>query len=65
VTIVETILKLLGAVFSPEIGVLIEEIKESRRREQSRRLEAAKAKAQDKENPSTRDLQKVAGELSE
>ena len=64
-TILQSILKILGAVFSPEFEVIIEEIQKSRRRDLSRRLEAAKEAAQSKQNPSTRELQKVAGELSE
>lgn len=64
-TTLMTLLKILGAIFSPEFEVIIEEIRESRRRDLSHRLEKAKEAAQNKENPSTRELQKVAGELSE
>jgi len=59
------ILKILGAVFSPEFEVIIEEFKKSRSRDLSRELEAAKQAAQDKEKPSTRRLQKSMGELVE
>ena len=59
------LLKILGAIFSPEFEVIIEEIRESRRRDLSHRLEKAKEAAQHKEKPSTRELQKELGELVE
>jgi len=65
VTTFAMVLKILGALFSPEFEAIVEEFKKSRSRELSREIEAAKQAAQDKENPSTRGLQKSLGKLVE
>lgn len=55
--------KLIAGFFSPGFGELLNEVMQERRREESRRIEEAKAQAQ--ESQSTGDLQKEVGRLVE
>lgn len=59
----QLILTIISAMFSPEMGRLIEQIQKERRRALTRDLEAAQEKAQSQGD--TRDLQKELGKLSE
>lgn len=58
-----SILKLIAAIFSPEFGVLIGQIRQQKIRETSREVEAAKEDAQVRHD--TRKLQEKLGEFTE
>lgn len=59
----EILVTLIKMIFTPQFESIFDEIKEAKRKEAAREIEAAKAAAQELHD--TRDLQKKLGELVE